>query len=123
MNKDLTKDALASALAAYPAPGIHHSDQGGHYATPDYTTMLPGTKLSMSAKGRPTENGIVEQFIRTIKEEHINYSECESFKDAVEQIKYWLECEYMTERIHSSLAYMTPLEFEKVHGILQEWNP
>ena len=117
MNKDLTKDALALALAAYPAPEIHHSDQGGQYATPDYTTMLPGTKLSMSAKGRPTENGIVERFIRTFKEEHIDYSEYESFKDAVEQIKYWLECEYMTERIHSSLAYMTPLEFELAQGI------
>lgn len=118
MNKDLTKDALALALAAYPAPEIHHSDQGGQYATPDYTTMMPGTILSMSAKGRPTENGIVERFIRTFKEEHIDYSEYESFKDAVEQIKYWLECEYMTERIHSSLAYMTPLEFELVNGIL-----
>ncbi len=79
--------------------------------------MLPGTKLSMSAKGRPTENGIVERFIRTFKEEHIDYSEYESFKDAVEQIKYWLECEYMTERIHSSLEYVTPLEFELAHGI------
>jgi putative transposase len=79
--------------------------------------MLPGTKLSISAKGRPTENGIVERFIRTFKEEHINYSKYESFKDAVEHITYWLEREYMTERIHSSLAYVTPLEFELAHGI------
>lgn len=118
MSKDLTKDALALALTVYPAPEIHHSDQGGQYATPEYTTMLPGTKLSMSAKGRPTENGTVERFIRTFKEEHIDYSEYESFKDAVEQIKYWLEYEYMTERIHSSLGYMTPVEFELVQRIL-----
>jgi len=119
MDKGLTKDALALALSAHPAPKIHHSEQGGQYATPEYTTMLPGTKLSMSTKGRPTENGIVERFIRTFKEEHIDYSEYESFKDAIEQIKNWLEGEYMTERIHSSLAYMTPFEFELVHGILE----
>jgi transposase InsO family protein len=88
-----------------------------HYATPDYTTMLPSTKLIMSAKGRPTENGILERFIRTFKEEHFDYSKYENFKDAVEQIKFWLECEYKTDRIHSSLAYLSPLEFELAHGI------
>ena len=117
MDKGLTKDALALALSAYPAPEIHHSDQGGQYATSEYTMMLPGTKISMSAKGRPTENGTIERFIRTFKEEHIDYSEYERFNNAVEQIKYWLECEYMTERIHSSLAYVTPLEFELAQGI------
>lgn len=79
--------------------------------------MLPGTKISMSAKGRPTENGTIERFIRTFKEEHIDYSEYERFNNAVEQIKYWLECEYMIEKIHSSLAYVTPLEFELAQGI------
>jgi putative transposase len=71
----------------------------------------------MAVKGQPTENDIFERFIRTFKEEHIDYSEYESFKDAVEHITYWLECEYMTERIHSSLAYVTPLEFELAYGI------
>ena len=87
------------------------------YATPDYTTMLPGTKLSISAKGRPTENGIFARFIRTFKEEHIDYSKYESFIDAVEHITYWLKCEHMMERIHSSLAYVTPLESKIAHGI------
>jgi len=66
----------------------------------------------MSKKGCPTENGIVERFIRTLKEEHIDYTEYVSFKDAVEQIEFWMEIEYMTERIHSALAYLTPSEFE-----------
>lgn len=118
MDKNLTIAALELALATYPPPEIHHSDQGGQYATPAYTSLLTTTQLSMSAKGRPTENAIVERFIRTLKEEHIDYSEYESFEDAVEQIKFWLEEEYMTERIHSSLAYLTPLEFELAQGIL-----
>jgi len=119
MDKHLTIAALERALAAYPAPAVHHSDQGGQYATPDYTSLLVNsTQISMSAKGRPTENGIVERFIRTFKEEHIDYTKYENFSDAVEQIKHWLEVEYMTERIHSSLAYLTPFEFETAQGIL-----
>lgn len=117
MDKHLTIDALELALATYPAPEFHHSDQGGQYATPEYTKLLPETQISMSAKGRPTENGIVERFMRTFKEEHIIYTEYISFEDAVEQTQHWLEDEYMTERIHSSLAYLTPFEFELAHGI------
>jgi putative transposase len=117
MDKHLTIDALELALSIYPAPEFHHSDQGGQYATPEYTRLLPETQISMSAKGRPTENGIVERFMRTFKEEHIVYAEYINFEDAVVQIQHWLENEYMTERIHSSLAYLTPFEFELAHRI------
>jgi len=113
LDKRLTIHALEKALAAYPAPEIHHSDQGGQYATPKYTRLFPeSTQISMSAVGRPMENGIVERFIRTFKEEHIDYTEYDDFSDAGVQIRSWLEEEYMTERIHSSLAYLTPAEFE-----------
>jgi transposase InsO family protein len=121
IDRRLTISAVEKALAAYPAPEFHHSDQGSQYATPDYTASLPFTRISMSAKGRPTENGIVERFIRTFKEEHIDYTEYDSFPNAVEQIKHWLEIEYMTERIHSSLAYLTPFEFETAQ-VIQKWE-
>ena len=117
LHKSLTISALEKALAMYPPPGFHHSDQGVQYATPAYTILLPKTtRISMSNIGQPTENGIAERFIRTFKEEHIDYTEYENFNDAVEQIKYWMEVEYMTERIHSSLTYMTPFEFEVAQG-------
>ena len=113
LDKQLSIIALEKALAAHPAPEVHHSDQGSQYATPNYTRLLPETtQISMSAAGRPMENGIVERFIRTFKEEHIDYTEYRDFKDAITQIAYWLEVEYMTERMHSSLRYLTPAEFE-----------
>ena len=113
LEKNLTITALKQALQEHPAPEIHHSDQGGQYASPDYIELLPAsTQISMAAVGTPTENGIVERFIRTFKEEHIDYTEYEDFNDAVRQIANWLEVEYMTERIHSSLDYLTPAEFE-----------
>jgi transposase InsO family protein len=113
LDKQLSITALKMALAHHPAPDFHHSDQGVQYATPKYTDLLPDTtQISMSAVGRPMENGIVERFMRTFKEEHIDYTEYDNFADAVEQIAYWLEIEYMTERIHSALDYLTPAEFE-----------
>lgn len=115
LEKSLTVSALEKALGAYPAPEIHHSDQGVQYATPSYTNLFPDTvRISMSNIGCPTENGIVERFIRTFKEEHIDYTEYMNFTDAFGQIEYWMEVDYMTERIHSSLEYLTPSEFEAV---------
>ena len=113
LDKQLSIQALKMALSNHPAPQYHHSDQGGQYASPKYTDLLSETTLiSMSAPGRPMENGIVERFIRTFKEEHIDYTEYNDFADAFKQISFWLEVEYMTERIHSALDYLTPAEFE-----------
>ena len=113
LEKDLTITALQMALARHPAPDIHHSDQGSQYATPDYTDLLPETtRISMAAVGQPTENGLAERFIRTLKEEHLDYSDYRDFDDALEQLAHWLEIEYMIERIHSALGYLTPAEFE-----------
>jgi len=113
LEKELTIGALKMALDRHPAPDIHHSDQGKQYAATDYTDLLePDVTISMSATGQPTENGLIERFIRTFKEEHIDYSEYQDFDDAYQQIEHWLEVEYMTERIHSALDYVTPAEFE-----------
>lgn len=111
--RDLTSAALKMALANHPAPDIHHSDQGKQYAAAAYRKLLPTTtRISMAAVGQPTENGIAERFIRTLKEEHVDYSDYRDFDDAFRQLAHWLEVEYMTERIHSSLDYLTPAEFE-----------
>ena len=66
----------------------------------------------LSDDDQPAQNGVVERFIRTLKEEHVDYTEYTDFADAVHQLRHWLEVEYMTERIHSALGYTTPTEFE-----------
>jgi putative transposase len=54
----------------------------------------------------------VERFIRTLKEEHVDYSEYNDFEDAYHQLKHWLEVVYRRERIQQALDYLTPVEFE-----------
>jgi transposase InsO family protein len=54
-----------------------------------------------------------------LKEEHLDYTEYQDFDDASEQLAHWLEVEYMTERIHSALGYLTPAEFEAMAGVSQ----
>lgn len=114
MDQKLTLTALQKALVHYPPPLIHHSDQGSPYAASDYLACLEDACIivSMSEAGQPTQNGLVERFIRTLKEEHVAYAAYDDFDDACTPIAQWLEVEYMTERIHSALDYATPIEFE-----------
>lgn len=113
MDKQLTISALEKALAAYQAPETHHSDQGSQYATPEFANLFPKTtRISMAISGCPIDNRIAERLIKTFNEEYIDYTEHISFRDALGQIAYWMEIEYMTEGVHSALDYLTPSEFE-----------
>lgn len=113
LDQDLTLTALLRALQA-GKPEIHHSDQGVQYAAYAYIDLLKvqGSRISMAAIGKAEENGYAERFMRTIKEEEVDLSEYLDFHDALEQIGYFIEDVYMTKRIHSSLGYLTPVEFE-----------
>ena len=66
----------------------------------------------MAAVGKAEENGYAERMMRTIKEEEVDLSEYRNFADAQHQIRVFIEDVYMTKRIHSSLGYLTPAEFE-----------
>lgn len=110
---ELTLTALRRALAQRTAE-IHHSDQGIHYAAPAYVAALQaaGVQISMAEVGEAWQNGYAERLIRTIKEEEVDLSEYEDYADAYCQIGRFLDEVYMHKRIHSSLGYLTPVEFE-----------
>ncbi len=113
LDLQLTLTALNKALAQ-GKPDIHHSDQGIQYAARGYVKRLQGAevKISMADVGQPTQNPHVERLIRTIKEEEVDLAEYENYQDAYRQIGCFIEDVYMYKRIHSSLGYLTPLEFE-----------
>jgi transposase InsO family protein len=120
LDQELTLTALRGALVA-SAPDIHHSDQGVQYAAYAYTDLLKNhkTRISMAAVGIAEENGYAERVIRTIKEEEVNLSEYLDFNDACQQIGHFIEDVYNHKRIHSSLGYLTPAEFELAYRLTQ----
>jgi putative transposase len=113
LSQDLSLDALKMALTK-GTPLIFHSDQGSQYSAWLHTDMLDsaGVRISMSDRGKPTQNAIAERFMRTLKDEHVDYADYTHFQEARLQIAHWLEVEYNTLRIHSALDYATPAEFE-----------
>jgi transposase InsO family protein len=113
LDQSLTLTALQRALAHH-TPEIHHSDQGLQYAATAYVRMLQGAdvQISMTETGEAWQNGYAERLIRTIKEEEVDLSDYVDYTDAVHQLGRFLDKVYMHKRIHSSLGYLTPAEFE-----------
>jgi putative transposase len=116
LGHELALSALRMALRTR-VPQVHHSDQGVQYAARGYVEVLKeyGAQISMADAGQPTQNAYAERFMRTFKEEHVDYSEYRDVGDASAQIGQWLEVEYTRERIHSALGYLTPAEFEAAY--------
>jgi transposase InsO family protein len=113
LDQELTLTALRRACE-HGRPEIHHSDQGVQYAATAYVEMLKSreVKISMANVGEPEENGYAERLMRTIKEEEVDLSEYEDFCDALRGLGGFLDEVYNRKRIHSSLGYLTPAEFE-----------
>jgi transposase InsO family protein len=120
LDQELTLTALKASLMKNK-PSIHHSDQGVQYAAHAYIDLLKvhDIRISMAAVGKAEENGYAERVIRTIKEEEVDLSEYFNFSDATRQIGHFIEVVYMTKRIHSSLGYLTPAEFELAYRLAQ----
>ena len=114
LEQELTLVALGRAMER-GKPEIPHSDQGVQYAATAYVEALTGagTAISMAAVGEPRENGYAERLMRTIKEEEVDLTEYEDYADALRQLGRFLDEVYNRKRIHSSLGYLTPSEFEQ----------
>ena len=115
LDHTLTLTSLQRALVRHPAPEIHHSDQGVQYAATAYTQALQdvNVQISMADVGAAWQNGYAERLIRTIEEEEVDLSEYLDYNDAYRQLGRFLDDVYMHKRIHSSLGYLTPAEFEE----------
>jgi putative transposase len=109
----LATSALKMALQGRK-PGVHHSDRGVQYASSEYTGLLKENdiQISMSRKGNPYDNAKAESFMKTLKCEQVYLSEYDNLADANTQIGHFLEAVYNQKRLHSSLGYLPPAEYE-----------
>ena len=94
---------------------IHHSDQGVQYASDIYISCLQKHNIfiSMARKGNPYDNAFVESFIKTLKYEEVYLNEYNSYWDALDNISNFIENVYNKKRLHSSLDYQSPIDFER----------
>jgi putative transposase len=116
IDTQLTLDALDMALIQRrPTSGlIHHSDRGVQYASLAYVARLEraGARVSMSAKGNPYDNAKAESFFKTLKREEVYLQEYRTFDEAETNLGHFIEAVYNAKRLHSSLGYLPPVEFE-----------
>lgn len=116
IDTDLTLVALERALARRaPAPGlIHHSDHGVQYANTRYVQCLDqiGAQISMAAIGNAYENALAESFFATLKREEVYLHDYHSFAEAAANLEHFIDDVYNHKRLHSSLGYRPPSEFE-----------
>ena len=115
-DRALALDALARATSTRkPAAGLlHHSDRGSVYASGDYGEALAkiGAIKSMSRKGDCWDNAVAESFFATIKGEMIDHEEYETRAEAIAAIDDYIDAFYNTRRRHSTIGYVSPIEFE-----------
>jgi len=117
IDRALVLEALRDAVGRrVPEAGLlHHSDRGSQYASGDYQDALRdlGVVCSMSRKGNCWDNAVAESFFATLKTECIYSRRFATRAQAREAIFHFIEIFYNRHRRHSTLGYVSPMEFER----------
>lgn len=116
----LACDAFIMAVARRKQPMhlIYHSDRGSVYASSLFKELLAKNNItpSMSRKGNCWDNAVAESFFDTLKTEVIYQNDFKLMLSYVSAIIDWIEKFYNSDRMHSSIGYCSPNEFELIHA-------
>jgi len=117
LRTELALAALTMALErrGHPTALLHHSDRGTQYASDAYQRVLGahGIGASMSRRGNCWDNAVTESFFATLKTELIDGHSWSTHRQAREAVSEYLELFYNAHRLHSSLGYRSPNDFER----------
>ncbi len=120
MRSELVSQALEMALKQRrPAgPLLHHSDRGVQYASGDYQRLLAshGLEVSMSRTGECYDNAVMESFFGTLKQELVHQARYTSRTAAHGSLFEYVEVFYNRQRLHSTLGYRSPVQYEERFG-------
>ena len=116
MTRALALNALSAAISSRnPEPGLlHHSDRGSQYASGDYRKLLDRHKMvcSMSRKGDCWDNAVAESFFSSYKVELVYEEDFETREEARAKTFEYIEAFYNSTRRHSTIGYLSPVEYE-----------
>jgi putative transposase len=108
--------ALHSALRhRRPPAGLHPSQRSGRaIACHEYTDPFKhyGFAISMSRQGNPYDNAVAESFFKTLKNEEVYLTEYRTAEEAQASIRHFIDQVINQKRLHSSLGYVPPVEYE-----------
>lgn len=98
---------------------IHHTDQGPIYAARVYreTMHAHGLRPSMSGKGNAYDNAVAESFFSNLKNELVHHCDFHSHDAARAAIFDYIEVFYNRQRLHQTLGYVSPMQFEEMNGV------
>lgn len=116
LRAELTCEALELALKQRTITGelLHHSDRGSQYASAAYQSILSrhGVEPSMSRAGNCHDNAVTESFFSTLKGECANHESYATRDQAERSLFEYIEVFYNRQRLHSTLNYRSPVEYE-----------
>jgi len=121
MTAQLVTDALIMAIWRRGKPDalLHHSDQGSQYTSEQFQRLMAdnGVTCSMSRSGNVWDNAAMESFFSSLKTERIGKKIYRTRAQAKADVFDYIECFYNPTRRHSTLGYLSPIDFEREAGV------
>jgi putative transposase len=119
MRAELVNNALEMALARRQPETklMHHSDRGTQYTSHEYRNKLSklGIEVSMSRKGNCWDNAVMERFFGSLKSELTDNKVYHTREEAKADVINYIEIFYNCQRLHSTLGYLSPMQYEKLY--------
>ena len=121
MTAQLVTDALTMAIWRRGKPDalLHHSDRGSRYTSEQFQRLMAdhGVTCSMSRSGNCWDNAAMESFFSSLKTEGVARKVYQTRDEAKADVFDYIERFYNPKRRHSTIGYMSPMEFERMTGL------
>jgi transposase InsO family protein len=103
-----------------PAELDDHSDRGVSTPQPPTSSVWPRSAPPSACRPRTYDNAKAESFFKTLKREEVELNQYETFADAEAQLGRFVDDVYNLKRLHSSLGYLPPVEYESLYNAKRE---